>query len=84
MHTALASDFRRIDPSLARVVLVEAGIRVLPSFAKSLSSVARRSLQGLGVELRLGVPVSECDAEGIVLAGKRLPSATVLWAAGGL
>ena len=82
VHATLASDFRRIDPTMARIVLVEASIRVLPTFAKVLSSIARRSLQGLGVELRLGVPVSQCDAEGIVLAGKRLPSAIVLWAGG--
>jgi len=82
VRTALARDFRRIDPAMARVVLVEAQIRVLPSSRKSFSSMTRRALQDLGVELRLGVPVSECDAEGIVLAGKRLASATVLWAAG--
>jgi len=78
----LARDFRRLDSTMARTVLVEAAIRVLPNSSKVLSSIARRSLQGLGVELRLGVPVTDCDADGIVLAGKRLPSATVLWAAG--
>lgn len=82
LRGALESDFRGLDAATARVVLVESAIRVLPSFAKSLSSMARRSLQCLGVELRLGVPVSQCDAEGVVVAGKRLPSATVFWAGG--
>lgn len=74
---------RRLDPSAARVVLVDQGLRVLPGFRPSLSSLARDALKRLGVELRLGVAPSEADAEGIVLAGKPIPSATVLWAEGG-
>jgi NADH dehydrogenase FAD-containing subunit len=69
----------QLDPAIARVVLVDGSIRVLPGWARSLSSAARDALKRLGVELRLGVPVSEVDAGGIVLAGKRIPSATVLW-----
>ena len=68
------------NPEMGRVLLVEAEIRVLPGFRRSLSAVARDALKRLGVELRLGVAVSEADADGVVLAGKRIPSATMLWA----
>ncbi|MBV9758059.1 MAG: FAD-dependent oxidoreductase [Alphaproteobacteria bacterium] len=72
VRRALASTFPGLDPEEARIVLVEAAIRVLPGMPKGLSGIARRALQQQGVELRLGVPVSRCDAEGLVLAGKRL------------
>ena len=79
---ALARDFRRIDPTTARIVLVEAGERVLPSFPRKLSVVAARSLERLGVELRLGRPVTQCDAEGATLGDERIGSRTMIWAAG--
>jgi NADH:quinone reductase (non-electrogenic) len=79
---ALARDFRRIDPRSRRIVLVEAGPRLLPSFPPRLSKVAERGLQQLGVELRLGVPVSHCDAEGAVVGDNRIESRTLIWAAG--
>ena len=79
---ALASDFRRIDPTTARIVLVEAGPRLLPSFPPMLSAVAARALTRLGVELRLGDKVTSCDGEGAVLGDERLESRTVIWAAG--
>ena len=82
VRQALASKFLSLDPETVKIVLVEAAIRVLPDMRKGLSGIARRALQDLGVELRLGVPVSQCNADGVVLAGKRVPSATVLWAAG--
>ncbi len=81
LAAALDRDFPRLDPSMARVVLVDPAVRVLPGFAISLSSLARDALKRLGVELRLGVAPSN-DAVGIVLAGKPIPSATVLWADG--
>lgn len=79
---ALAADFRNIDPRQARILLVEAGPRVLPGFAESLSGVARRSLTRLGVEVRTDQAVTACDANGIALGDERVPAATVIWAAG--
>jgi len=78
----LASDFRTIDPRSARVVLVEAGPRVLGAFREAQSAYAARALERLGVEVRVGTSVSDCDAAGVWLGGERLPSATVIWAAG--
>jgi len=79
---ALALDFRRIDPGTARVILVEAGERVLPAFPESLSSSAERALTKLGVETQLGQPVTSCDADGVVVGSQRTDAGTVLWAAG--
>ena len=78
----LASDFRRIDSRSARVILLEAGQRVLPAMPSELSAYTEKSLGKLGVEVRLGHAVTQCEAEGVIVAGKLLPSATVLWAAG--
>lgn len=80
-HT-LRDEFRRADPHRARVLLLEAGPRVLSSFPESLSAKARAQLERLGVEVRSGVPVAAIDAEGVVLGEERIPSRTVLWAAG--
>jgi NADH:ubiquinone reductase (H+-translocating) len=79
---ALARDFQKIDPRDARVVLVEAGPRVLPAFPESLSAHAEASLKRLGVELRLGHPVTHCGVEGVLLNGDAVPAATIIWAAG--
>jgi NADH:quinone reductase (non-electrogenic) len=81
-RAALARDFRHIDPTTARIVLVEAGPRLLPSFPPRLSEVAARALTRLGVELRLGTPVGRCDDCGAVLDGERIESRTLIWAAG--
>ena len=81
-RAALARDFRRIDPTTARIVLVEAGPRLLASFPESLSAVAARALRRLGVELRLGIGVTECDADGATLGHERIESRTLIWAAG--
>ena len=78
----LVRDFRTIDPAAARVVLVEAGPRILPQFPESLSAKARRSLERLGVEVLTGVAVEECDDAGVVRAGERIESRTIVWAAG--
>ncbi|HEY0504722.1 MAG TPA: NAD(P)/FAD-dependent oxidoreductase [Lysobacter sp.] len=80
-HT-LKREFRNIDPSHARVRLVEAGPRVLASFPESLSEKARRQLQKLGVEVVTGTPVSAIDANGYTLGDTFVPARTVLWAAG--
>jgi NADH dehydrogenase len=79
---AVARDFRRIDPRAARVLLVEGGPRVLAAFPEVLSARALRSLHRLGVEVKLGVPVSAVDAEGVTIGTERLPAVTVIWAAG--
>ena len=62
-HHTLAADFRRIDPRSATITLVEAGPRLLRNLHESLSNYARQSLERLGVEVRLGTPVSHCDKE---------------------
>ncbi|MGE0499578.1 MAG: NAD(P)/FAD-dependent oxidoreductase [Rhizobiaceae bacterium] len=78
----LKGEFRRIDPAKARVILVESGDRVLGAFKPHLSAYAKRALETLGVEVRLGHPVTHVDAEGVVIEGRQLPARTVLWAAG--
>ncbi|MBO4227592.1 NAD(P)/FAD-dependent oxidoreductase [Bradyrhizobium neotropicale] len=78
----LAPDFRNIDTHKTRVVLIEAGSRVLAGFPDDLSTYAQRSLEKLGVEVMLGAPVTECDADGVVYGGKRLEARTIIWAAG--
>jgi len=81
-HSALAKDFRRIDPRSARILLVEAGPRVLASFPLSLSDAAAKDLAKLGVEVRLGAPVTNCDADGVVVGEERIAARTIAWAAG--
>lgn len=82
-RVALARDFHHIDPRDARVILIEAGPRVLPAFPEKLSAKATRSLRELGVELRLGAPVTECDTRGVTLAGaERIEAGTIVWGAG--
>jgi NADH:ubiquinone reductase (H+-translocating) len=81
-RVTLPPEFRRIDTRQARIVLIEAGPRVLPAFAEDLSNYAKDSLEQLGVEVVLGKPVSECDADGVVFGGQTLAAATILWAAG--
>lgn len=78
----LASDFRRIDPRSAKIVLVEAGPRVLAAFKEPQSDYAARALAKLGVEVRLNAAVTACDEHGVCLSAERLDSATVIWAAG--
>ncbi|MFZ5636256.1 MAG: NAD(P)/FAD-dependent oxidoreductase [Pseudomonadota bacterium] len=80
-HT-LHGEFRRADPRRARVLLLEAGARLLSSFPESLSEKARRQLEKLGVEVRTGVPVGAIDDEGLQLGDTRIAARTVLWAAG--
>jgi NADH dehydrogenase len=79
---ALASDFRTIDPRSARIVLVEAGPRVLSQFDESLSRSALRALEQLGAEVRLGTEVTGCDDAGISMGKERIESRTIMWAAG--
>ncbi|MBS4005558.1 MAG: NAD(P)/FAD-dependent oxidoreductase [Afipia sp.] len=81
-RTTLVGDFRSIDTRESRVVLIEAGPRVLAAFTEDLSAYAQRALEKLGVEVELGQPVTACSAEGVVYGGKTLPAATIIWAAG--
>ena len=78
----LRHDFREIDPRRSRIILIEAGPRVLPTFPEALSNYAARSLQKMGVELKLNSKVIGCDAQGVSLEGGRIEAGTVVWAAG--
>jgi NADH dehydrogenase FAD-containing subunit len=78
----LKSEFRRIDPASARIVLVDKSPRVLGSFSEKLSVAAKIRLEDLGVEVKLGQNVDQIDADGIVVAGERIFSKTVIWTAG--
>ena len=82
VRSTLKSDFRRIDPSSARIVLVDMAPRVLSPFSENLSKAAKQRLEKLGVEVRLGHSVDQIDADGVVVAGERIPSKTVIWTAG--
>jgi NADH dehydrogenase/putative oxidoreductase len=75
-------EFRRFDPAQARVILVQAGPRLLPAFASPLSDEAKRALERLGVEVLLGSRVERIDAGGVTVNGRRILARTVLWAAG--
>lgn len=79
---ALAAEFDHIDPGQARIVLLEGGPRVLPSYPETLSEKARRQLVALGVEVRTGALVTAVDGGGVEIGPERLPSRTVVWAAG--
>jgi NADH:ubiquinone reductase (H+-translocating) len=81
-HVALRHDFRNINPAEARIVLVEAGPRLLPGFPPVLSEAAHHSLKKLGVDVRLGTPVSHCDPTGVIIGDQRLEAATIIWGAG--
>jgi NADH dehydrogenase len=82
VRTALKSDFRRIDPTSAKIVLVDMAPKVLGPFSENLSKAAKQRLEKLGVEVRLGHSVELIDADGIVVAGERIASKTVIWTAG--
>jgi NADH dehydrogenase FAD-containing subunit len=82
VRTTLASEFRRIDPSMARIVLVDRGKRVLGTFSEELSEAAKARLEELGVEVRLGQAVDQIDEEGVIAGGQRIASKTVIWTAG--
>jgi NADH:quinone reductase (non-electrogenic) len=81
-HHTLPGDFRNIDTTKARVVLIEAGPRVLAGFADDLSAYAQASLEKIGVEVVLGQAVTEINREGVVFGGKLLEAKTRIWAAG--
>ena len=78
----LRKNFRNIDPAKSKIVLLDGGPRILPTFAEKLSCKAAKRLGRLGVQVLTGVKVDMVDEQGIVAAGARIPSATVLWTAG--
>jgi NADH dehydrogenase len=82
VRSILKSEFRRIDPESARVVLVDMAPRVLGTFSETLSKTARERLESLGVEVRLGHGADQIDGDGVVVAGERIFSKTVIWTAG--
>jgi NADH dehydrogenase FAD-containing subunit len=82
VRTTLRSEFRRIDPGLARIVLLDAAPKVLGTFAPSLSDAAKKHLEKLGVEVRLNHAVDKIDGEGVIVSGERIASKTVIWTAG--
>ena len=82
-HRTIVGDFRRIDPAQTRIVLVEAGNRILTSFPERLSASASRQLAQLNVTTMTGAAVTSCDERGIALNdGSRIEAATIVWAAG--
>ena len=81
-HHTLVGDFRNIDTRKARVVLIEAGPRVLAGFADDLAAYAQTSLEKIGVEVVLGQAVTECSADGVIYGDKKLEARTIIWAAG--
>src|SRR5499427_847661 len=82
VKVTLRGNFRRIDPSKSAIILLDAGNRVLPTFAESISRKAVRRLEKLGVKVMTGVKVETVDDNGVIAGGKRIPSAAVVWTAG--
>jgi NADH dehydrogenase FAD-containing subunit len=82
VRDTLQSDFRRFNPGMTRIILIDAAPRVLPSFSPDLSENARGRLEKMGVEVRLGHTVEMIDAEGVTVGGERIRSLNVLWMAG--
>jgi len=78
----LAADFRRIDPRTARIILVEAGPRLLPTFPPELSDYAHKALERAGVEIQTETRVTNCDRHGVDTDGGRIEACTLVWAAG--
>lgn len=79
---SLVDDFRAINPAEARVILVEAGARLLPAFDAASSAEAKRALEKLDVEVLLGKPVTDCNADGVSVGAQLIPARTTIWAAG--
>lgn len=78
----LASDFRRVDPASARIILLQSGPRILPTFHEKLSRAAHERLEELGVEIRTGARVTGVDSKGVTIGDERIFSRTVIWTAG--
>jgi NADH dehydrogenase len=78
----LANDFRRIDPRSSRIILLEAGPRVIPTLPEDLSRYAERALTRMGVDVRTSTRVTSCDRHGVELEHGRIDASTIIWAAG--
>ena len=78
----MAREFREVDPAAARVILVQSGARILPTFPERLSTAAAKSLRGLGVEVLTDSRVEHIDGEGVRVSGTAIVARTVFWAAG--
>jgi len=78
----LPPDFRNIDPRSARILLIEAGSRILPALTDRLSTYAERALIGMGVEVLTSSPVTKCDQRGVEIQGRLVEAGTIIWAAG--
>jgi NADH dehydrogenase len=78
----LARDFRRIDPRTARILLIEAGPRLLPAFPEHLSAYARNALERMGVEVLPSTLVTGCSDRGVEAGGRFVAAGTIVWAAG--
>ena len=81
-HQNLPREYRHIDTRKARIVLIEAGLRILPGFTEDLSAYAHASLERLGVEIQLGQAVRECNGEGVIYGDRPIAAKVILWAAG--
>jgi NADH:ubiquinone reductase (H+-translocating) len=82
VRNTFRSEFRRVNPESARIVLLDLGPRVLGSFSEDLSAAAKERLEKLNVEIRLGQGADKIDADGVIVAGERIGSKTVIWTAG--
>ncbi len=78
----LPPEFRRIDPGKTRIVLLEAGPRILPALPERLSAYAAKTLTRMGVEVLVGAPVTKCDPRGVEIGSRRIEAGTIIWAAG--
>ena len=82
VRNTLKSEFKRVKPELTRVILLDAGQRVLGTFAEGLSEAARKQLETIGVEVRTKHGADCIDADGVIVGGERISSKTVIWTAG--
>lgn len=81
-HRTLVREFRSIDTRTARIILIEANSRILAVFRPELSDYSRKALEKLGVEVRTGTLVTDCNADGVATGEEFIPAKTLLWAAG--
>jgi NADH dehydrogenase len=82
VRNTLKSEFRRVRPESARIILLDMAPRVLGTFSDQLSEAAKNRLEGLGVEVRLGHSVDHIDSDGVIVGSERISSKTVIWTAG--
>ena len=82
IRATLRREFRRIDPTSARIIVIDRGKRILETFAQEISEAAMRSLEHLGVEVHLGAGVDGVDADGVTVVGEGILSKVVIWTAG--